>query len=82
MDKIFQLILETSFDGDKRFKSFPHRTKDGANSHRKKLLNEYLSISDCKVDENPINKKHDEIFAEDGLGNYVFLKIEEKKILK
>lgn len=81
MDKIFQLTLETRFDDDKRFQSFPHISKDGAKKHRQKLLEKYLSFTECKVVENPNDEKYDEIFAEDENDNYIFLKIEEVKIL-
>lgn len=53
MDKIFQLTLETRFDDDKKFQSFPHISKEGANKHRQKLLEKYLSFTECKVVENP-----------------------------
>ena len=49
--------------------------------HRQKLLEKYLSFTECKVVENPNDEKYDEIFAEDENDNYVFLKIEEVKIL-
>lgn len=57
MNKIFQLTLETCFDNDKRFQSFPHVSKEGVNKHCQKLLEKYLSFTECKVVENPNDEK-------------------------
>lgn len=81
MDKIYQLILETLFNGDKNFEVFPHRTKDGARQHLQKLLDEIISTTKYKVyDRRSVN--HDEkIYAEDDDENYVFLNIVEVDVL-
>lgn len=44
MDKIFQLTLETRFDDDKRFQSFPHISKYGAKKTSSKAFREIFVI--------------------------------------
>lgn len=65
----------------KDFNHFLIYLKRGQKKHRQKLLEKYLSFTECKVVENPNDEKYDEIFAEDENDNYVFLKIKEVKIL-
>lgn len=70
--KIYLLTIETCFDGDKKFKAYPHASLDGAKKHENNLIKIYNQYNKFEEIENTKNTRY---FTDDISEDYIYTEI-------